>query len=1128
MEKKILRQLIMMSMRVLYGFLIQLIFCSVLLANTSNAQRKTIEDVRVELEVQNKSLRAVFNDIEQKTDFRFTFDANHIDTSSRLGAISHSGTVYDLLVTLSRQTGLSFTQINDNIHVNANSQNTAVAIAEAEEIKVSGKVVDDTGAAMPGVTVKVESTGQGTVTDLDGKYQIEVEGGDVLIFSFIGFVTQRREVGNQSIIDVEMQEDTQALEEVVVVGYGTVKKSDLTGSVVSLRSDEQNQGVNTSVDQLLKGKAAGVNVVQNSSEPGGGISISIRGASSVNAGTGPLYVIDGLPIDNSAMTTGGGSNYPDVRTPTNPLAAINPNDIESIEILKDASATAIYGARGANGVIMVTTKKGKSGQMRINYDGYVGVQSVARRLDVLNAEQYQMVMNDLIADGGGIADQMVDVIEDGGTDWQDELFRSNAPVTNQNLSFSGGNEKTNYFAALNYFNQEGVVKSSAFERYSARLNLETKFSDRLTLGMNLNASFSENDQVPAQSFGVNENNGSLYAAYNFDPTLSIYGDDGRYRISPFISIDNPLAIAYGKNAMIERYRNMAVAYADYKILPEWSVKLNLGTDVTNQRRDVYIDRSTKDGLANGGIATILQERQSNYLIELTTTYDKTFDDHHFTAVAGVTTQKFASANTTSHGKSFPSDATGTDNIGLGDPTQFNINSFRANNRLLSYLGRVNYTLMDKYLFTGTLRIDGSSRFGENNKFGYFPSGAFAWKVNEEPFMQDLETLSTLKFRASWGQTGNQEIGNYLSISTFIPGPDAVFNDQKVSTTQPARIPNPDLKWETTEQWDIGLDFGLFRDRVFGSLDYFRKNTFDMLLYLPIPTSTGYTRRITNIGSVKNSGIEAAITSVNFDGEFSWTTTLNLATVKNEVTSLGGVGQIIGGSAGFANQIWIIKEGLPMNSFYGYQIDGVWQEGDDFDQTTDNVAPGDLKFRDVNGDQTVNADDREVLGNSFPDLTYSFANTFEYKGFSLYVFFEGVHGISMLNNNLVDTYFPINFRRNKFAKPYLNRWTPENPSTVYPSFVNPTGQGQKEVNSYTIQDASYLRLNTVTLNYNIPMQQSNTFRSAQVYVTGTNLWTITNYDGVDPAVNPNGNANIRIDYNAYPTATSFLLGVKLGF
>jgi len=1127
MQKKILRQLIKMSMRVLYGFTIQLVFCTVLLANTTNAQRKTIEDVYVDVRLQDRNLDQVMKDLERKTEFRFTLDNNGVDTTQKVDSDNFSGSVYDLLVIIARESGLSFTQINNNIHVSENKNKKEVAIHEGVEIPISGKVTDENREGLPGVTVLIESAGQGTVTDLDGAYQLNAEEGDVLIFSFIGFQTQRVTVGNQTVIDIVLKEDAQALEEVVVVGYGSVKKSDLTGSVISLRSDEQNHGVNTSVDQMLKGKAAGVNVVQNSSEPGGGISISIRGASSVNAGTGPLYVIDGLPIDNSSMTTSGGGNYPDIRTPTNPLSAINPNDIESIEILKDASATAIYGARGANGVIMVTTKKGRAGEMRINYDGYYGVQNVSRRLDMLTAEEYQKVMNGLIADGGGIADQSVDVIENGGTDWQEELFRANSPVINQNLSLSGGSEKTNYFAALNYFNQDGVVKSSSFERYSMRLNLETKFSERLTVGINLNTSYSENDQVPAQSFGVNENNGALYAAYNFDPTLSIYGDDGRYRISPYISIDNPLALAYGKNALIERYRTMTVAYANYKILPEWSVKVNFGTDLTNQRKDIYIDRSTLDGLASNGIATILQERQSNFLMELTSTYEKTFEDHQISAVAGVTTQKFSMANTSSNGKNFPSDATGTDNIGLGDPTQYNISSFKATNRLLSYLGRVNYSLKGKYLLTGTLRIDGSSRFGNNNKFGYFPSGAFAWKIKEENFMQGLDVLSTFKFRASWGQTGNQEIGNYLSVSTFVPGPDAVFDGQKISTTQPARIPNPDLKWETTAQWDIGLDFGLFKDRIFGSVDYFRKNTFDMLLYLPIPTSTGYTNRITNIGSVKNTGIEAAITSVNIERDLTWTTTLNLATLKNEVTSLGGVDQIIGGSAGFANQIWIIQEGLPMFSFYGYEVDGVWQQGDDLAQTTDNVSPGDMKFRDINGDKTVNAEDRGVLGNSFPQLSYSIANTLEYKGFSLYVFFEGISGISMLNNNLVDTYFPINFRRNKFAEPYLNRWTPDNPSDKYPSFVNPTAQGQKEVNSYTIEDASYFRLNTVTLNYTVPVQ-SNTFRSVQVYVTGTNLWTLTNYSGVDPAVNPNGNANIRIDYNAYPTATSFLAGVKLGF
>lgn len=993
---------------------------------------------------------------------------------------------------------------------------------------VRGQVTDENSEPLPGVNIVVKNTTTGTVTNIDGGYRLTVpDEAETLVFSSVGYARQEVAINNQSVINVTMAPDVQSLSEIVVVGYGTVKKSDLTGSVTSLKSEDLNQGVNTSVDQLLKGKAAGVNVVQNSSEPGGGVSISIRGASSINAGTGPLYVIDGLPIDNSALTGGSGGNYPSSRTPTNPLSAINPNDIESVEVLKDASATAIYGARGANGVILVTTKKGRKGSARINYDGYFGIQNVVNKIDVLTAPEYKDVMNGLIEDGGGIPEQAVGDIPDGGTDWQDEVFRPNAPVQNHNLSFSGGTENTNYFASLNYFDQQGVVISSSFKRYSARLNLDTQFSDKLNVGFNLNTTYSHNDQVPAQSFGVNEDNGALYAAYNFDPTLPVRGANGDYTISPFISIDNPLSLAYGKNAMTDRYRTFATVFGNYHIFPSLSVKLNVGTDVTNQRKDVYINRLTKDGRANGGIATILEDQQSNYLVEGTATYDKTIDIHHLNVLAGITTQKFGLNTSFSHGSNFPSDATGTFNIGLGDPTQYNINSFKATNRLLSYMGRVNYSLLDRYLLTATLRVDGSSRFGENNKFGYFPSAAFAWKLQEETFMEGLDAISTLKLRASWGQTGNQEIGNYLSIPTYGPGPNAVFNDQQVSTTDPSRLANPDLKWETTEQLDIGLDFGILRDRIYGSIDYFKKNTFDMLLALPVPTSSGFTSQLRNVGSIENSGIELALNSVNVEGDLNWTTSVNIATIKNNVVDLGGINRIITGSAGFASQISIIEEGSPLNSFYGYQIDGVWQQNDDFDQTTDNVQPGDLRFRDINGDNTVNADDRVILGNSFPDLTWSLGNTLEYKGLSLYVFLEGVSGISMLNNNLVDTYFPINFRRNKFAVPYLNRWTPENPSTVYPSFVNPTSQGQKEVNSYTVQDASYLRLKTITLSYTLP-QLTEVFQNATVYITGDNLWTLTDYDGMDPTVNPNGNANFRIDYNAYPTATTLMLGIKLGF
>lgn len=1009
----------------------------------------------------------------------------------------------------------------------------SISISEAAQ-RITGKVADKSGEGLPGATVILKGTSVGTVTDVNGEYELSVpdsyENG-ILIFSFVGYLSQEVNINSQTVIDVQLQEDVKALEEVVVVGYGTVKKSDLTGSVVSLKAEEVNQGINTSVDQMLKGRAPGVNVVQNSAEPGGGISISVRGASSFTAGTEPLYVIDGLPINNNALTGASGPNFPNSRTPSNPLSAINPDDIESIEVLKDASATAIYGSRGANGVILVTTKKGRAGRMKVSYDGYYGVQNVMKKLDLLSAQEYKQVMNDLINAGGGIAEQSVGEIQNGGTDWQDEVFRDNAPVQNHNVSLTGGNDQTTYYAAVSYFGQEGVVVSSSFERFGARLNLNSKVSDKLEVGLNLNTSYSANDLVPAQAFGVNENNGALYAAYNFDPTLAPRNADGEYQISPFISTDNPLALAYGKTSMIESYRTLGVVFADYKILPSLSFKLNVGTDFTNQRKDNYIDRTTQDGSANGGIASIFQENRSNYLIEATSTFNKRFGIHGLTILGGITTQKFFNNATDMVSKNFPSDVTGTDNMGLGDPTLFEMGSGRSGYQLLSYMGRANYSLLDKYLLTATLRVDGSSRFGENNKFGYFPSTAFAWKISEEPFMDAVDFLSTLKMRVSWGQTGNQAIGNYNSISTFAAGGTAVFNingsSTKLSTTAPTRLANPDLRWETTEQWDIGFDFGIFKDRIYGSLDYYKKNTFDMLINLPVPTSTGYTSQLRNIGSIENSGFEAAINTVNMEGVVNWTSSINIATIKNKVKSLGGIDQIIEGGAGFTGGFFLTEEGQTLRSFYGYQVEGIWQTDDDFTITTDNIAPGDLKFRDVNGDGTVNADDRILLGNSFPNFTWSFSNTVEYKNFSLMVFFEGVEGVSMLNQNLVDTYFPINFRRNKFAEPYLNRWTPENPSTEYPSFVNPGGQGTKQANSYTIRDASYLRLKAITLSYTLPEITKN-ISNASVYMTAGNVWTSTDYIGIDPAVNPNGSALTRIDYNTYPTAKSFILGVKIDF
>ena len=998
-----------------------------------------------------------------------------------------------------------------------------VSVQVQAQGSISGLIKDrETGNPIIGATI-TSSSGIKTSSGPDGKFSINLNPNDKSItISFVGYELKTESIDGREFYDITLTSSENALNEVVVIGYGTAKRSDVTGAVSSLNEKDFNKGVNTSPEQLLAGKVAGVQVVQSSGEPGGGISVNIRGMGSINASNSPLYVVDGFPIDNSVTVGGTGANFTGMKSARNPLNAINPNDIASIEVLKDASATAIYGSRGANGVVMITTKRGKTGGLKVDYDGYYGVQNVQHDLDILNAEEYRTVVNAIIDDGGGNANQRISDLKNT-TDWLGMMYNKNAPIQNHNLSFSGGNEQTKYHTSLNYYNQDGLLINSNNNRYSARLNLEHTGSI-FKLGANMTSSFIKDNYV-ANGMDLNERAGIIYAAIAYDPTLPIYNENGGYMLSPDMNIDNPLAIANGKTSISNLYRTLGTIYGEINFLNDFTAKLNLGADISNQRRDTYVDRQTIEGRANGGIASILQGNSNSYLAEFTLGYKKTIDIHDFNFLLGITGQQFNDRAGNSQGSGFSSDATKTDNMGLGDPTKFIVSSSRSRNSLLSYLGRANYNLLDKYLFTASLRIDGSSRFGENNQYGVFPSFAFGWKLDQEDFIKSLDIFNSLKLRASWGRTGNQEIGNYQSMSTYAAGQKAVIGEVQVSTTTPSRLPNPNLKWETSEQLNFGLDFSIVNSRLSGSLDYFFKDTKDMLLNLAVPRTTGFSTMMTNIGAVRNSGFELMLNSVNLKGSVNWETNLNLAWLKNEVLDLGSNSIIYSGSSGGTSNISIIQVGLPMYSFYGYQIDGIWQKADDFSQTNDKVVAGDIKYRDINGDKIVNADDRVVIGNSFPKYTASLTNNIDYKNFNLNIFIDGVFDVDMLNNNLVDTYFPANLKRNRIAEPVLNRWTENNPSTQYPSFVNPNGQGKKEVNTYTVEDASYIRLSTVKLGYTFPLQSTKYVKGLNVFIVGQNLAMITKYSGYDPTINPNG-SGARIDWNAYPTARTFMLGVNL--
>lgn len=997
---------------------------------------------------------------------------------------------------------------------------------------VSGTVTSaDGGQPLPGVSVIIKGTAQGTVTDTEGNYRIEASGDDVLAFSFIGLQRKEVAVGNRSVINITMAEDVKQLEELVVIGYGTVQKSDLTGSVVSIKPEDMTPGANLTVEQMMQGRAAGVTIKSKSGEPGGAISIKIRGASSITGGNEPLYVIDGLPFDNRAPISGTGSGFVGNPNPRNPLNALNPNDIASIEILKDASATAIYGSRGSNGVVLITTKSGAGGALKVNYNYSYSIQKIAEKYNMLTAQQYQEVLNDILDKGGFFGEERVGEFQGEGVNWPELLYQDGS-IHEHNLSLSGGNEDTDYFMSINYFDQEGILISSGIERYNVRFNINTGKSDKYKVGMNINSSFIKDDFI-SNGVGINDNSGALYAALNYDPTMTRIIDPftGRYNLSEHIIMDNPLALAYGEEADAKTFRTYGSIFGEYFIVPGFSAKVKIGGNVTNARREVWIDPMTIEGQPTGGIATIINSTRTNYLGMFTLNFNKKFGEHRINAVFGTEYEEYNGFNSTANGSGFLYPDLKTNAIGSGADSLEFVGSSKNQYKLNSYLGRVNYSLLNKYLFTVSGRVDGSSRFGPNNKFGIFPSAAVAWKLHEEDFLQDNETLSQLKLRVSYGAIGNQAIGNYRYVTSFSGARDAYLGGVLNPALQPSRAANPDLRWESANQFDIAVDFGLFNDRVNGTIEYYIRDTENLLLNVPQPTSTGFAVRTENVGSMTNRGLELSLNAHVVDNrDFKWDVSTNFSTLKNVVTDLGGVGSFTTGNLAFVSNSVIVAEDTTLFSFYGYQIDGVWQEGDDFSVTKMNAAPGDWKYRDVNGDSIINAADKQILGKPFPDFQWGLTNTFSYKDLSLSIFIEGSHGNSILNYNLVDSYFPVSFRRNKIAEPYLNRWTPENPTNEFSSFVNPYGQGSFLVNSKTVEDASFVRLQSVRLSYNLPTDKIglNFINRVNFYVVAQNLLTITGYSGVDPATNSFGNDLIPIDFNSYPFAKTYSIGLNVGF
>ncbi len=1005
--------------------------------------------------------------------------------------------------------------------------------------KITGKITSQSGEFLMGASITLKGTSTGAVSNEKGEFSITVSNNKaVLLISHVGYKLKEVAVKNLSTLSIILDEDKNELAQVVVIGYGAVRKSDLTGSVVSIKSDELKAVPVTSFDQALQGRAAGVQVTQISGKPGSEASIRIRGTSSINAGNEPLYVIDGMLVssDGGDMTTGA-----TLGPRIGPLAAINPSDIESIEILKDASATAIYGSRGANGVVLITTKRGRSGTGTVSFDSYYGQQVVAHKLDLLDAAQYANFVNDAKLNANATPIYVNPKNLGKGTDWQDELYRT-APMANYQLSFSGGDDKTKYSISGGYFDQDGIILNSNFKRYSFRANLDRDLSKRLTVGNSVS-------YARITSSGVLTNAGTIVpgvvsGAILFNPVLPVHDSTvkGGYTFENDRGkiLGNPIADAEQYNSYTTSSRILGNVYARYKITNDLEFKTSFGIDAFTQKENSYGPNYLKRTQASKGEVVIGTVQGLTWLNENTLTYNKKWNEKHaINAVVGFTTQKFQNESLFAYAFDFPDDRTGYHNIAAGLKPQKSANG-ESQWTLVSYLGRINYSLSDKYLFTLTGRIDGSSKFAEGNKYGYFPSGAFAWKVSKENFMQHVDFISDLKFRASYGVIGNQAIPPYQSLALIGPYGEGVFNSSNGAEVytglEPLSYVNKQLKWESTKQLDIGVDFGLFKNRLTVTADYYQKKTFDLLLSTPIPTTSGFATTLLNVGNITNKGFEFDIRSINTTGELKWNTSLNFSRNKNEVTNLNTETDILLFGS-------LLRKGEPIGTFYGYLFDGIFQTDQEAssspvligqESTSSNPAArakaGDRKYRDINGDNKIDANDRTLLGTGQPDFTWGLNNTLSYKNIELSFFFQGSQGNKMANFNSFDL---LNFtgQNNVLAEAALDRWTPENNSNKNPRALSSGSLDVGVFSSAIVEDASYLRLKNVTLGYRIPSRilDRAKIKSFKIYASATNLWTLTNYTGYDPEANTFGQSTtlIGIDAGGYPQAKVYTVGISLG-
>ncbi|PKD44863.1 SusC/RagA family TonB-linked outer membrane protein [Rhodohalobacter barkolensis] len=1081
------------------------------------------------------SLEETLEKIENNFDVIFLYQSNLVNGKFGFEE-TLDGSVFEVIERVLKPHDLVSTYLDNRTFVISGLEKPDMEIPADS---VLGVVTDaSTNQTLPGVNILVKGTvDRGTTTDFDGRYVLRsVEPEDTLRFSYIGYQTLEVPVDGRSEINVSLEPSVlESGEEIVVVGYGSKKRSEITGSVSSVSSETIAQTPILRVEQALQGRTAGVFVANQSGQPGEAPTIRIRGAGTTGSAD-PLYVVDGMPVS--------GIDY------------LNPGSIQSIEVLKDASSAAIYGARAANGVVLISTKSGRPDETNVTYEGYAGVQNPWKKINVLDARQYMMMMNEGAAAAGITMPFPTNPEVSGGTDWQEAVFNDNAPMTNHQITISGGNERTQYLTGFTIFSQEGIIggDKSQFGRNTFSLKLNNRVSDVFRVGNSLNFTRINRNAVLSNS----EWGSPLSNSLNMDPLTPIYEsdpdrlstfpshavqNDGRvFGISRYVTqeIVNPLArleVTHGETQVDKLVNNF---FAEYDLLPNLVVKSSFGIDAAFVKDDNYVPTYYLNSSQSNSESLVskAENRWYTWNLENTITYQQDFRNHNIELLGGISAQKVQ----------FEDLFGAKSNLLMQSPSNAWLNvasdeeSMRASGgayseRLLSYFGRVDYNFSDRYLLTTVLRVDGSSKFGSNNRYAVFPSISLGWIMSNESFMDDYDSINLLKLRASWGQNGNQNIGNFAYTSTIATGFGYTFGDEESFTTGavPSSVPNPNLKWETSEQLNFGVDLGLWQDRLIVKADYYQKDTKGLLVRAPIPGHVGNNAPIINGGSVTNEGFEFSVDYRNYRNEFNYNVGLNFALNKNEVTHIGNAEGVIVGT-GFATYgiVTRAEEGFPIGYFWGYETDGIFQTQDEVNSYTNGegdliqpqARPGDVRFADLNGDGRIDDADRTMIGNPTPDLTFGMNFGANYKQFEMSVFMQGTLGNEIFNatrrHDLTTTNMPAS---------YLERWTGPGTSNDLPRFTwNDSNGNWSKISDLYVEDGSYLRVKNVQLGYFIPnnILQGINLQQAKIYVSAENLFTVTGYSGFDPEIGSASALSVGVDRGVYPQARSYRIGVNITF